>query len=169
MTHLGHSGVRSANQLEWKSSDSGTPLLELALARDCVFDHTFGELVVKLDPGSETLRNLGEHGHRPDCTRQDRRTGSIGEACLRVQALGEDDEPNSEADEGVGPKEDAELRLKHGAEASKLEQPYTAKRELQEIRVFVNPGSVARALRSSPLSSGSTGYRAVPRLASSSR
>ncbi len=29
------------------------------------------------------------------------------------------------------------------------------------------PGSVAKALRSSPLSSGSSGYRAVPRLASS--
>ncbi len=109
LTHLGHLGVRSANQLEPKISDSGTPLLELALARDCVFDHTFGELVVKLDPGSETLPNLGEHGHRPDCTRQDRRAGSIGEACLCVLALGEDDEPDREADKGVGPEEDGKL------------------------------------------------------------
>ncbi len=162
-------GVRLANQLEPKSRDSGTPLLELALARDCVFDHTFGELVVKLDPGSETLPNLGEHGHRPERTRQARWTDHIGKARVFVQVLDEEDEPNSEADDGVGTKEDAEFRLKHGAEASKLERPYTAKHELQEIRVFVNPGSVARALRSSPLSSGSTGYRAVPRLASSSR
>ena len=84
--------------------------------------NTFGELVVKFDPGSETLRNLGEHGDRPEHTREARRTERIGEARVFVQVLAEEDEPNSEADDGVGPKEDAELRLKYGAEASRSER-----------------------------------------------